>query len=39
MYNIYTTNRFNKDLKRCKMRNYNLDLLKTVIDLLQQNGK
>lgn len=39
MYKIYTTNRFEKDLKLCKKRNYNLSLLKEVIDLLQLNGK
>jgi len=39
MYKIYTTNRFEKDLKLCKKRNYNLNLLKEVIDLLQIEGK
>ncbi len=39
MYKIYTTNRFEKDLKLCKKRNYNLNLLKGVIDLLQIDGK
>lgn len=39
MYKIFTTNRFEKDLKLCKKRNYNLELLKNVIDLLQLNGK
>ena len=39
MYKIYTTNRFEKDLKLCKKRNYNLNLLKGVIDLLQKDGK
>ncbi|CAN1556037.1 RelE_StbE, addiction module toxin, RelE/StbE family [Flavobacteriaceae bacterium] len=39
MYKIYTTNRFEKDLKLCKKRNYNLNLLKKVIDLLQIDGK
>ena len=39
MYKIYTTNRFEKDLKLCKKRNYDLNLLKDVIDLLQINGK
>ena len=38
MYKIYTTNRFEKDLKMCKKRNYNLNLLKGVIDLLQIDG-
>lgn len=39
MYKIYTTNRFEKDLKLCKKRNYDLNLLKAVIDLLQIDGK
>ena len=39
MYKIYTTNRFEKDLKLCKKRNYDLNLLKGVIDLLQKDGK
>jgi mRNA interferase YafQ len=39
MYKIYTTNRFEKDLKLCKKRNYDLNLLKKVIDLLQIDGK
>jgi mRNA interferase YafQ len=39
MYKIYTTNRFEKDLKLCKKRNYNLNFLKEVIDLLQTDGK
>lgn len=39
MYKIYTTNRFEKDLRLCKKRNYDLNLLKEVIDLLQKDGK
>ena len=39
MYKIYTTNRFEKDLKLCKKRNFNLQMIKEVIDLLQANGK
>lgn len=39
MYKITTTNRFDRSLKRCLKRNYNLDLLKEVIDLLALNGK
>ena len=38
MYKIFTTNRFEKDLKICKKRNYNVALLKEVIDILQVNG-
>ena len=39
MYKIYTTNRFEKDLKLCKKRNFDLSLLKKAIDLLQIDGK
>jgi mRNA interferase YafQ len=38
MYKVYTTNRFEKDLRLCKKRNYDLNLLKEVIDLLQKDG-
>ena len=34
-----TTKSFDKSLKLCKKRNYNLTLLKEVIDLLQEKGK
>ncbi len=39
MYKISTTNRFEKSLKLCKKRNYDLNLLKLVIDELAINGK
>jgi mRNA interferase YafQ len=39
MYKIRTTNRFEKSLKLCKKRNYDLNLLKLVIDELAINGK
>lgn len=39
MYRIITTNRFNKSLKLCKKRNYDLSILQTVLDLLQETGK
>ena len=39
MYRIITTNQFEKSLKRCKKRNYNLNLLKEVIEILVLNGK
>jgi len=39
MYKIYTTHPFEKDLRLCKKRNYDLNLLKEVIDLLQKDGK
>lgn len=39
MYSIVTTSKFDKSLKLCKKRNYNLQLLKEVIDILQEKGK
>jgi mRNA interferase YafQ len=39
MYSLYTTNKFDKILKLCKKRNYDLSLLQIVIDLLQENGQ
>lgn len=39
MYEIKTTNRFNKDLKRCKKRGYELQLLKEVVKLLAKSGR
>lgn len=38
MYTITTTNRFDRSLKLCKKRNYDLGLLKNVIDILQNTG-
>lgn len=39
MYKIITTKKFEKSLKLCQKRNFDLKLLKTVVDLLQENGK
>ncbi|MDR6969330.1 mRNA interferase YafQ [Flavobacterium arsenatis] len=39
MYILTTTRRFEKSLKLCKKRNYDLSLLQTVLDLLQNTGK
>lgn len=39
MYKITTTKKFEKSLKLCQKRNYDLKLLKTVVDLLQETGK
>ena len=39
MYTITTTNKFDRSLKLCKKRNYDLSLLQVVIDLLQKEGK
>jgi mRNA interferase YafQ len=38
MYTILTTNRFEKDVLRCKMQGLNLSLLKEVMSILAQNG-
>lgn len=38
MYEIKTTNRFNKDLKRCQKKGYDLMLLKKVIQILASQG-
>ena len=39
MYQIVTTNRFDKSLKLCKKRKYDLSILQTVLDTLQETGK
>jgi mRNA interferase YafQ len=39
MYSLTTTNKFNKSLKLCKKRGYDLSLLQVVIDLLLVDGK
>jgi mRNA interferase YafQ len=39
MYSIRFTNRFKKDVKRCKKRGYNLSELEDAIDILQNQGK
>jgi mRNA interferase YafQ len=39
MYNVKTTNRFEKDAVKCIKRNYNFTLLQTVVSLLELNGK
>ena len=39
MYKIQTTNRFEKDVIRCKKRGLELDKLKEVMSLLAENGK
>ena len=38
-YRIITTNRFEKDVKRCKKRNLPMEKLKKVIRLLEETGK
>ena len=39
MYSIRFTNRFKKDVKRCKKRGYNLSELEHAIKILQIKGK
>ncbi len=39
MYRIRFTNKFKKDVKRCKKRGFNLSELEHAIDILQSNGK
>ncbi len=38
MYSIEYTNRFKKDIKRCKKRGYNLQLLIDAIATLEETG-
>ncbi len=39
MYELEYANSFEKDLKRCKKRGYNLQLLQEAIDILQEKGE
>jgi len=39
MYNVFTTNRFEKDIIRCKKRNYDMSLLSDVVFILANSGK
>jgi mRNA interferase YafQ len=39
MYQIQTTNRFEKDVMLCKKRGFNMALLKSAMSLLTQTGK
>ena len=38
-YNLKPTTSFKKDVKQCKKRGYNLDLLKDVLKLLEEGKK
>ena len=38
MYSIKYTNKFKKDIKRCKKRGRDLNLLRDVVDMLAQTG-
>lgn len=39
MYKITTTNQFNKEVKRCIKRGYDMSLLKTAMQILADTGK
>ena len=39
MYSISYSKRFEKDLKRCKKRGLNIELIKDAIEILAVNGK
>ncbi len=39
MYTIHYTTKFKRDIKRCAKRGLDIYVLRTVIFLLQQNGK
>ena len=39
MYELEYANSFEKDLKRCKKRGYNLRLFQEAIDILQEKGE
>lgn len=39
MYTIITTNRFEKELKLCEKRGYNMELIQKVISILSNKGK
>lgn len=38
MYTVKTTNRFDKDVKQCQKRGFNMELLKKAIKLLETTG-
>ena len=37
-YKVYTSNRFNKDLKRCQKRGLNMRLIHEAIHILEETG-
>ena len=39
MYELRPTTRFRRDIKRCKKRGWNLELLNVVFDLLEVTGE
>ena len=38
MYTLRTTQEFDKDVKRCKQQGRNMQLLKDVVELLEEDG-
>ena len=38
MYTVRTTQLFDRNVKRCKQQGRNINLLKEVVDLLEENG-
>ncbi|MGV8136028.1 MAG: type II toxin-antitoxin system YafQ family toxin [Mangrovibacterium sp.] len=38
MYVIKVTNRFKKDVERCRRRNFDLSKLETIVDILKETG-
>ncbi len=38
MYSIETTNQFEKNYARCKSRGYDMSIIHTAIEILEQNG-
>ncbi len=38
MYTLRTTQEFDKDVKRCKKNGRNMQLLRDVVELLEENG-
>jgi len=38
MYTVKTTNRFDKDVKLCKKRGFDMELLKKAIKILEEKG-
>ena len=38
MYTVRTTQKFDKDVKHCKQQGRNIQLLKDVVELLEENG-
>ncbi len=39
MYSFFYTNTFKKDFKKCQKRSFDMNLLKTALDILQIDGE